>query len=119
MIINNPGDYENENIVFEANEDISSLYDFILAYEVEDQETGIPDYEKCRFLTFDDIEVKKGDYVQIFTRKGDDTNAIDFDSGALHSRFFWGLPKAIWKEPYCSFMIMRRGDSFGGMQNLD
>ena len=53
--INNPGDYENENIVFVAQEDISSLYDFILAYEVEDQETGIPDYEKCRFLTFSDI----------------------------------------------------------------
>ncbi len=119
VMINNPGEYENENIIFVANEDIESLYDFILAYEVEDEETGLPVYEKCRFLTFDSIELNKGDYVQIFTQKGDDTNAIDFDSGALHTRVFWGLSKAIWNEPHCSFVIMRRGDSYGGMQEFD
>lgn len=30
--INNPGDYENENIVFRANQEISSLYEYILVY---------------------------------------------------------------------------------------
>ena len=68
--INNPGDYENENIVFKANEDIDSLNDYLVLYIVEDTATGIPDYSKCRVLTFDDIELQKGDLLQIYTCSG-------------------------------------------------
>lgn len=57
--INNPGDYENENIVFKANENIDSLSDYMVLYMVEDTTTGIPDYSKCRILTFDDVQLQK------------------------------------------------------------
>ena len=117
--INNPGDYENENIVFEANEDIESLYDFILVYEVEDSATGLPVYEKCRFLTFDDIEVKKGNFVQVHTCKGDDTTEKDFDTSTLYHVIYWGLSKAIWKIPHVSFMLMERGNAYRGLNKFN
>ncbi len=61
MAINHPGDYDNENVVLKTNEDIDSLSDYIFTYSIEDTATGLPDYDKCRFLTFDDISLHKGD----------------------------------------------------------
>lgn len=117
VLVNNPGDYENENIVLVANEDIESLYDFIFTYQVEDTETGLPDYSKCRLLTFDDLELEKGSYLQIFTRKGHDTKAIEFETSALHEVVYWGLPEPIWHVPHSYFEMLRRGESYSAGPN--
>lgn len=114
VAINNPGDYEKENIVFEATEEISSLYGFILFYSVEDIETGIPDYSQCRFLSFADIELQKGSRFQVYTRKGEDSADIDFETTALNNTIYWGLPAAIWHIPHSSYELMKRSDSIGG-----
>ena len=110
--VNNAGDYEKENIVFEATEDIDSLYDFILFFSVDDAETGLPYYDKCRLLTFDEIELQKGDLLQIFTRKGNDKTTMDTDANAFCNVVYWGLTEPIWHTPNSSFEIMRRGDSY-------
>ena len=110
--INQPGDYENENVVLRANEDIDSLSDYIFTYSIEDTATGIPDYDKCRFLTFDDIALQKGDLLQIYTRRGKDTTAIGFDTGDLYKVMYWGLSAPIWHCPHSSFEIIERGDSY-------
>lgn len=112
--IENPGDYENECIVFKANENIESLYDYILTYIVEDMETGLPDYAQSRFLTFDSIELEKGSILRIYTRKGDDGKAIDFDTCALQEILYWGLPEAIWDKPHTSYELITRRDSMSG-----
>lgn len=113
--INNPGDYENENIVFKANKKISSLYDYILVYSIEDMETGLPEYSKCRLLTFDsNIELKKGSLVKIYTRKGEDSASIDFETSALNTVLYWGLPEPIWHIPHSSYELIKRRDSIGG-----
>lgn len=112
--INNPGDYENESITFRAEEDIDSLYDYILIYSVEDTETGLPDYSKCRILTFDDIELQKGSLLEIYTRKGEDSSTIEFETAALNQILYWGLPSPIWNVPYSSFELIRRGESLAG-----
>ncbi len=114
VAINNPGDYEKENIVFKANVKINSLNNYILVYSVEDTETGISDYSQCRHLTFDDIEMKKGSLLQIYTRKGEDSTSIDFETSALNQTLYWGLPKAIWSTPSSSYELIRRTDSIGG-----
>ncbi len=115
VAINNPGAYENENIVFKANKNISSLYDYILVYSIEDTETGLPEYAKCRILTFDsNIELKKGSLLQIYTRKGEDSSTIDFETNTLHQILYWGLPKAIWHIPHSSYELIQRRDSIGG-----
>ncbi len=110
--INHPGDYENENIVLIANEDIESLYDFIFVYSVEDTETGLPIYNKCRLLTFDCIELQKGDRIQIYTRGGEDKTTIDADATAFYNIVYWGLTEPIWHIPHSSFEIIKRGDSY-------
>lgn len=114
VAINNPGDYENESITFRAEEDIDSLYDYLLTYSVEDMETGLPNYSKCRILTFNDIELQKESLLEIYTRKGEDSSTIEFETAALNHILYWGLPSPIWSVPYSSFELIRRGDSIAG-----
>jgi len=111
--VNHPGDIENENIVFRANEDIESLDDYILFYSVEDTETGLPVYGKCRFLTFDEIELQQDDRIQIYTRAGEDKTTMDSEASSFCNVIYWGLSEAIWDKPHTSFEIMKRGDSYG------
>lgn len=117
--INSAGDYEKENIVFEATEDIESLYDFILFFTVEDDETGLPVYDKCRLLTFDEIELQKGDLLQIYTRKGDDKTTLDTDAIAFCNVIYWGLSEPIWHTPHSSFEIMKRSESYSGSPDIN
>ena len=120
VAINHPGDYENENVVLRADEDIDSLSDYIFTYSIEDTATGIPNYDKCRFLTFDDIALHKGDFLQIYTRCGKDTAAIGFDTGDLYKVMYWGLSAPIWHCPHSSFEIIERGDSYSaGLSQSD
>lgn len=111
---NYPGDYEKESITFRAEEDIDSLYDFLLIYSVEDTETGLPDYDKTRILTFPEIELQKGSLLEIRTGKGEDDSSIDFDTAALNQTIHWGLSTPIWHIPHSSYELTRRGDSIGG-----
>ena len=117
--INNPGDYENESIAFRAEEDIDSLYDYLLIYSVEDPETGLPDYSKCRILTFNDIELQKGSLLEIYTSKGEDSSSIEFETGNLNQSLYWGHSSPIWSVPYSSFELIRRGESIAGSQFKD
>lgn len=112
--VNNVGDYEKENIVFEATDDIESLYDFILFFSVEDTVTGLPIYDKCRVLSFDEIELQKGDLLQIYTRKGEDKTSVDLDEIAFYNVVYWGLSEPIWHISRSSFEFMKRGESYGG-----
>lgn len=109
--IYNRGNYEKENLVLIANKHIESFYDYILVYMVE-REDGLPDYEKCRFLTFDDLEVKQGDRIRVYTCKGEDHEQVDLHTGKHYDVVYWNLPKAIWDEPRSSVEIMERGDSY-------
>lgn len=118
-MVNNAGDYEKENIVFEATNDIESLYDFVLFFSVEDTETGLPVYDKCRVLTFDEIELQKGDLLQIYTRKGDDKTTVDAEAIAFCNVVYWGLSEPIWNTPHSSFELMKRGDSYSGRTIID
>ena len=112
--INHPGDYENESITFRAEENIDSLYDFILVYSVENTETGFPDYDKTRILTFDEIELQKGSLLEIFTSNGEDSSSIAFETASLNQTLHWGLSAPIWHILHSSYELIRRTDSIGG-----
>ena len=104
------GDYENENVVLIANKDISSLYDYILICMVEGDD-GLPDYNKCRFLAFDDLELKAGDRVRIYTCRGEDRTEIGPNTGKHYQVLYWNLDAPVWNIPRCSVEIMERGNS--------
>lgn len=110
----NAGTYEKENLVLIANKDISSLYDYILICMVE-KEDGLPDYAKCRFLTFDDIELKAGDRVRIYTCKGEDQVEMGTKTGKHYEVLYWNLDAPVWNIPHSSIKIMERGDSYSKM----
>ena len=112
--INHPGVYENECILFEVTEDDISLYEYILIYSVENPETGLPIYHKSRILTFDEIELQKGSILQIYTKLGEDTTTIEFDTAAIKVILHWGLEKPIWHIPHSSFELMRRSATYSG-----
>lgn len=109
--INNPGEIETENIVLRVEEDVESLYDFIFHYEIEDKETGLPEYSKCRLLTFADIELPKGSLLSVYTREGEESTEIGFETGTLHHTVYWGLPAPIWDKARSSLTILRRTES--------
>lgn len=109
--INNQGEIETENIVLRVEEDVESLYDFIFHYEIEDKETGLPEYSKCRLLTFADIELPKGSLLSVYTREGEESTEIGFETGTLHHTVYWGLPSSIWDKPRSSLTILKRTDS--------
>lgn len=113
-----PGDYERESIEFIANEDIESLNDYMLVYSVENQETGLPIYSKCRLLTFDEIELPKGDRLKIYTRCGEDSTTMDVERSAFCNLIYWGLPDAIWHIPHSSFELIKLSDSYSGVPRL-
>lgn len=117
--INNPGDYDNENIVFVATEEISCLYDFLFMYSVEDEKSGLPAYNKCRYLTFDDIELQEGDLLQINTRIGEDKTSFDSEASVFCNVVYWGLSDPIWHVPHSSFEIMKRSDSYSDGPSLE
>lgn len=110
----NAGDYERENLVLIANKDISSLYDYILIYMVEGED-GLPDYGKCRFLTFDDIELKAGDRVRVYTCKGEDHSETGVKTGRHYEVYYWNLGAPVWNTPYSAIEIMERGNSYSVM----
>lgn len=117
--INNPGKYDSENIVFVATEEITSLYDFLIFYSIDNEETGLPVYSECRFLTFDDIELQEGDLLQIYTRKGEDKTTMDSDTNTFCNVVYWGLPEPIWHVPHSSFEIMKRGESYSAGSTIN
>ena len=78
--IYNAGDYERENLVLIAGEDCY-LDDYILFQMEYNPETDFPDYAHSHFLTFDSLELKKGDRVRIYLAKGKTMKKSDLERG--------------------------------------
>lgn len=107
--IYNAGDYEHENLVLIVNEECS-LYDYILFHIVRNEE-DLPDYAKCHFLSFDDIELQPGDRVRIYTCHGEDTEEIGPKTGRHYNVVYWNLDAPIWTNDANEIGLMKRGNS--------
>lgn len=108
--IYNAGNYERENIVLVATEDLY-LDDYMLM-QMEYGEDGLPDYARSHFLTFDNIEVKAGDRVRIRTCKGEDTEEIGVNTGKHYDVVYWNLDAPIWKDRDNNVRIQLMGDNY-------
>ncbi len=104
------GDYEQENLVLIAGQDCS-LDDYILFQMEYDPDTDLPDYARSHFLTFDSIELHKGDRVRIFTRKGTDCEEVGPKTGKHYHVVYWNLDAPIWKAHDNEVKLMKSGDS--------
>lgn len=102
------GDYEREHVVIEVFHDCD-LSDYALV-QIERNEEDLPNYGKCHFLTFDDIELFEGDTVKVMTCRGKDHEVKDGQGHTIHV-LYWNLPFPVWNEGENEVMIMERGNS--------
>ena len=108
--IHDAGNYEKECVVLQANKDID-LSDYMLMCMIEGAD-GLPDYDKCRLLTFDCIDVKRGNRVCIYSCHGEDTDGVSPKTGKHYDILFWNLDHTVWDIPHGSVEIMERGNSY-------
>jgi len=95
LSIHNEGDHTKEHVLMQAQEDCD-----IGVYAIADSTYTDEDKisNKLRnFYWFPDTSVSKGDYVSLWTGKGNSVKA-ETKSGAPVHRFYWGLDKAVWND---------------------
>lgn len=80
-------------------------------YQVVRTEDDLPDYGKSHFLTFDDIELKAGDRVCIYTCRGEDFQQDVEASGRHYEVVYWNLDVPVWTKEGNEIEIMVRGNS--------
>ena len=107
--IYNPGDYEKECVVLIARRDCC-LYDYLL-FQVSRTEEDLPDHAKSHFLTFDEIEIKKGERVCVYTCHGEDTEETGPNTKCHYYVVYWNLDAPIWTKGENEISIMSRGSS--------
>ena len=103
------GDYMREQVVIEVCHDCD-LSNYVL-YQIVRNEEDLPNYGRCHFLTFDEIELFEGDSVKVMTCRGRDSEEKDRNGHTTHI-LYWNLPSTIWNEGENEVMIMERGNSF-------
>ena len=102
------GDYKLEQVVIEVRHDCY-LSNYALVQIVRNEE-DIPNYARCHFLTFDEIELFEGDTVKVMTCRGKDFETKDQDGHTTHV-LYWNLPAPVWKEENNEVMIMELGNA--------
>ena len=102
------GDYDNEHVVIDVCHDCD-LSDYALVQIVRNEE-DLPNYGRCHFLTFDEIELFEGDTVKVMTCQGKDHKVKGRDGHTTHI-LYWNLPTSVWNEGENEVMIMERGNS--------
>lgn len=102
------GDYKREHLIIKAFHDCY-LSDYALV-QIARNEEGLPDYGRCHFLTFDDIELKDGDTVKVMTCRGKDREIKERDGHTTYV-IYWNLSFPVWQEGENEVMIMERGNS--------
>lgn len=89
------GDFDKEHVFLQALENCD-----IGKYALADSTYTDADHvsNKLRhFYWFADKEIKKGEYVSLWTGKGTNT-VTKTDKGVPIHRFYWGLDKAVWND---------------------
>ena len=99
-------------IPIKPDENLESFLGSVSRFPFSFVRVNNPGDHKCRLLTFDDLELEKGSFLQVYTRPGSDTTAISFDTSDLYKIMYWGLPEPIWHVLHSSIEIIKRGDSY-------
>lgn len=102
------GDYEREHVIIDVCHDCFLIH-YVLVQIVRNEE-DIPNYGRCHFLTFDDIELHEGDTIKVMTCRGIDKRIKDKEGHTTHV-LYWNLPFSVWNEGENEVMIMERGDA--------
>lgn len=93
--VKDAGDLENERVVLKANKDCEISW-YILFDNTYDEDGNMSNLLRHMYI-FPDIQIKAGDYVWLYTKKGEDTNRGNKANTTTHL-LFWGLDETIWND---------------------
>ena len=102
------GDYEREHVIIKVRHDCYLVH-YALVQIVRNEE-DLPNYGRCHFLTFDDIELHEGDTIKVMTCRGKDREEKASDGHTTHI-LYWNLLAPVWSQGENEVMIMERGNS--------
>ena len=88
------GDYDKELVLLQAEDDCD-VGRYLLADSTYTANGKVSNEVRHTFW-FPDKEIKKGEYVAVWTKPGKSAE-VTFRERPLH-RFFWGLSKAVWND---------------------
>lgn len=101
--ISDQGEYDKEYVVLKANEDCN-LGDYILADSTYSA-AGQPSNKARHVFFFPLMDVKKGEYISVWTKPGKNVKAETAQGDPIH-RFFWGLKESIWNDTGdCAYLM--------------
>lgn len=93
--VHNHGDFEEEHVLLEVTGDCD-VGRYLLADSTYTADGKVSN--RLRHLYwFPDRQVKRGERVSLWTKKGENTTATLKDGTKVH-RFFWNLETAIWND---------------------
>lgn len=90
------GDLQNECIWLSVDEDISSLSYYVLCDTTFQGENAISN-ELRHVYWFTSVGAKKGDWVCLRTKSGQNGSAAN-DKGSTTHSFFWNLSRTVWNK---------------------
>lgn len=86
---------EEERVVMKATEDCN-LNSFIL-FDTTYDENGIVTNKHRHMFIFPDLNVKKGDFIWVYTQKGISGNHLNTSKTTTH-KLYWNLDGQIWNN---------------------
>ena len=90
------GNIAKEVVMLKASQDILNL-DFYAICDNTYKEGKISNKER-HFFWLPDIEVKKGEYVAVWTKAGTQERYVDSPKNRVIHRVYWGLDQHVWNK---------------------
>jgi hypothetical protein len=94
LFVHDQGDHEMEHVLLKAKSDCS-IGQYLLTDGRHADETQAPNRVRQAYW-FPAAEIKAGEYISLWTKRGKNTTDAMIDGTAIH-RYYWNLPESLWK----------------------
>ena len=95
LSVHNHGNYEHEHVYMEVLQDCD-IGEFMLADSTYTSDDRISNKVRHTYW-FPDRQVKKGEYVSLWTGVGENIQTKSSQGNTIH-RFYWGLKTSVWND---------------------
>lgn len=93
--VKDAGDLENERVILKANKDCEISW-YILFDNTYDDNGQLSNLWRHMYI-FPKLSIKAGDFVWLYTKKGQKSNRGNDSKTTTHS-LYWGLDETIWNH---------------------
>lgn len=93
--VKDAGDLDNERIIFKATK--SCNINWYVLFDSTYESDGTPSNLWRHLYIFPDLEVEEGDFIWLYTKKGQNRQRTNNSQTTTHE-LFWGLGNTIWNN---------------------